>query len=168
MKKLPRYLYLVRVLQTNRISRMCVCVCVCVSDGVGWQAGDLGKSYNLSPKAVGWQNFLFLRGGQSLFYKSFNWLNKAHPRYRASLMAQTVKNLPSLQETWFNPRVRKIPLRREWLSTPVFLPGESYRQRSLVGYSPWDHKELDTTERLTLLLHYERLSAWLRVHQFKC
>ena len=67
MKKLPRYLYLVRVLQTNRINRVCVCMCVCVcvcvcvgvSDGVDWQAGDLGKSYNLSPKAVGWQNFLF-------------------------------------------------------------------------------------------------------------
>ena len=30
--------------------------------------------------------------------------------------------------------------------TPVLLPGESYGQRSLVGYSPWGHKELDTTE----------------------
>ena len=33
--------------------------------------------------------------------------------------------------------------------TPVFLPGESHRQRSLVGYSPWGRKELDTTEQLT-------------------
>ena len=33
--------------------------------------------------------------------------------------------------------------------TPVFLPGESHRQRSLAGYSPWGHKEPDTTERLT-------------------
>ena len=32
--------------------------------------------------------------------------------------------------------------------TPVFLPGESHGQRSLVGYSPWGHKELDTTEQL--------------------
>ena len=47
--------------------------------------------------------------------------------------------------------VRKIPWRREWLPTPVFLPGESHRQRSLVGYSPWGHEESDTTERLTLL-----------------
>ena len=39
-----------------------------------------------------------------------------------------------------------IPWRREWLPTPVFLPGESHEQRSLVGYSPWGHKELDTTE----------------------
>jgi len=42
--------------------------------------------------------------------------------------------------------VRKIPWRREWLPTPVFLPGEFYGQRSLVGYCPWDCKESDTTE----------------------
>ena len=52
----------------------------------------------------------------------------------------------------FNPWVRKISWRREWLPTPVFLPGESHGQRSLVGYSPWDHKESDRAERLTLSL----------------
>ena len=36
------------------------------------------------------------------------------------------------------------------MATPVFLPGESHGQRSLVGYSPWGHKESDLTERLTL------------------
>ena len=41
---------------------------------------------------------------------------------------------------------RKIPCRREWLPTPVFLLGESHGQRSLAGYSPWGHKELDMTE----------------------
>ena len=35
-----------------------------------------------------------------------------------------VKNPPAMQETWFDPWVEKIPWRREWLSTPVFLPGE--------------------------------------------
>ena len=49
----------------------------------------------------------------------------------------------------FNPWVRKIPWRRNWQSTPVFLPRESYGQRSLVGYSPWGHKESDTAEQLT-------------------
>ena len=39
--------------------------------------------------------------------------------------------------------------RRKWQPTPVFLPGESHGQRSLVGYSPWGRKESDTTERLT-------------------
>ena len=67
---------------------------------------------------------------------------------RASLVAYTVKNLPAMQETQFDPWVEKIPWRREWLPTAVFLPGESHGQRSLVGYSPWGCKELDTTEQL--------------------
>ena len=46
----------------------------------------------------------------------------------------------------FDPWVGKIPWRRKWQPTPVFLPGKSYRQRSLVGYSPWGLKESDTTE----------------------
>ena len=45
-------------------------------------------------------------------------------------------------ETW----VGKIPWRRPWQPTPVFLPGESHGQMSLVGFSPWGHKELDMTE----------------------
>ena len=48
----------------------------------------------------------------------------------------------------FNPWVRKILWRRKWQPTPVLLPGESHGQRSLVGYSPRGHKELDTTEQL--------------------
>ena len=40
----------------------------------------------------------------------------------------------------------KISWRRKWQLTPVFLPGKSHGQRNLVGYSPWGHKELDTTE----------------------
>ena len=46
----------------------------------------------------------------------------------------------------FHPSVGKIPLRREWQPAPVFLPGEFHGQRSLVGYSAWGGKELDTTE----------------------
>ena len=41
----------------------------------------------------------------------------------------------------FNHWVWKIPWKREWLPTPVFLPGESHGQRSLMGYSPWGPKE---------------------------
>ena len=48
--------------------------------------------------------------------------------------------------TGFDPWVRKIPWRRKWQPTPVFLPGKSHGQRSLVGYTLWGHKELDTTE----------------------
>ena len=46
------------------------------------------------------------------------------------------------------PWVRKIPWRKAWLPTLVFLPGEFHGQRSLVGYSLWGLKELDTTEQL--------------------
>ena len=49
----------------------------------------------------------------------------------------------------FDPWVGKFLWRREWKSTPVFLPGEFHGQRSLVSYSPWSHKESDMTERLT-------------------
>ena len=45
----------------------------------------------------------------------------------------------------FNPWFGKIPWRRKWQPTPVFLPGKSHGQRSLAGYSPWGHKELDMT-----------------------
>ena len=41
----------------------------------------------------------------------------------------------------FNPWVGKIPWRKKWQPTPVFLPGKSHGQRSLAGYSPWDCKE---------------------------
>ena len=51
-----------------------------------------------------------------------------------------------LKRCGFNPWVRKIPWRRAWQPTPVFLPGESHEQRSLADYSPWGRKELDTTE----------------------
>ena len=40
----------------------------------------------------------------------------------------------------------KIPWRREWLPTPVFLPGESHGQRSLAGCRPRGHEESDMTE----------------------
>ena len=38
--------------------------------------------------------------------------------------------------------------RRQWQPTPVLLPGKSHRQRGLVGCSPWDHQESNTTDRL--------------------
>ena len=60
-----------------------------------------------------------------------------------------VKNLPAIQETWIQSLVGKIPWKREWQPTALFLPGESHGQRTLVGYSPWHHKELDTAEPST-------------------
>ena len=51
----------------------------------------------------------------------------------------------------FNPWVGKISWKRAWQPIPVFLPGEFHGQRSLVSYSPWSHKELNTTERVSLI-----------------
>ena len=61
-----------------------------------------------------------------------------------------VKNPPvdegDINRGRFDPWVRKIPWRRVWQPTPIFLPAESHGERSLVGYRPWGHKELDTTK----------------------
>ena len=69
-------------------------------------------------------------------------------------MAQTVEsacnagwNLPG-----FDPWVGKIPWRRKWQPTPVFLPGKSHGQRSLAGYSPWGCKASHTTEKYSVLV----------------
>ena len=43
-----------------------------------------------------------------------------------------------------------FPWRREWLPTPVLWPGEFHGQRSLAGYIPWGHKEVDIIEQLSL------------------
>ena len=71
----------------------------------------------------------------------------------ASLVAQMVKKIClQYRRPGFDPLVGKIPQRKEWLLTPIFLPGEFHGQRSLVGYSPWGRKKLDMTKQLTFLL----------------
>ena len=52
-----------------------------------------------------------------------------------------VKSLPAVQETWVRSLRWEDPLEKTWQPTPVFLPGKSSGQRSLVGYRPWGHKE---------------------------
>ena len=62
------------------------------------------------------------------------------------LVAQKVKNPPAIEETQVGSLNWEDPRRREWLPTTLFLPRELHGQRSLAGYSPWGHKESDTTE----------------------
>ena len=60
-----------------------------------------------------------------------------------------VKNLPANTGDTrgrFYSWVRKILRSRKWKPTPLFLPGKSHGQRTLVGYYPWGHKEVDMTE----------------------
>ena len=66
-------------------------------------------------------------------------------------MAQMVRNPPTMQETRVQSLGGEDALEKGTAPTPVFLPGESHGQRSLVGYGPWGRKELDTTEQLILL-----------------
>ena len=104
---------------------VCVCVCVCARAHV----------------------CIWHHQGKALEKKIFR---LPFDTYRTSLVAQMVKNLSAEQQTWVQSLGGEDPCRREWQPNPVFLPGESYGQRSLAGYSPRGRKESDTAERLTL------------------
>ena len=68
-----------------------------------------------------------------------------------SLVAETVKRLPTMRETRFNSCIRKMPWRRKWHPTPVLLPGKSHGQRILVGYSHGVAKSQTQLSDFTLL-----------------
>ena len=65
-------------------------------------------------------------------------------QWRASLVAQQLRTCLQCRKHGSNPWVGKIPWRRAWQPTPVFLPGGSHRQRSLAGYSTWGCKTVKT------------------------
>ena len=86
--------------------------------------------------AVIWKKVPFPMGlPRWLSGKEFTWQCRRHRRHG------------------FDPWVKKIPWSRKWQPTTVFLPGRFHGQRSLVGYSPWFHKESDTTEQLSTQAH---------------
>ena len=64
----------------------------------------------------------------------------------SSPVAHLVKNLPAMQENWVRFLGQEDPLEEEMATRSSILPGESHGQKSLVGHSPWGHKESDTTE----------------------
>ena len=64
-------------------------------------------------------------------------------KQRAFLVAQWKESTCQCKRPMFNPWVRKIPWKRKWPPTPVFLLGKSHGLRSLAGYSPWGCKESD-------------------------
>ena len=66
-----------------------------------------------------------------------------------SLVAQMVKSLPAKRGTQVQSLGQEDPLRKKWQPTPVFLPGKSHGQRTLVRYGPWGPKKSDTTSRPT-------------------
>ena len=80
----------------------------------------------------------------------------------ASLVGQTVKNPPVMQETQVQSLGWKDPLEKEMATHSSILAGEFHGQRSLVNYSPRHHKELGTTEWLILLYDVKKLALYLR------
>ena len=115
------------------------------------------------------------RNRHSLSYFSLSFLNySTHPfmcplcaRYYVpgiSLVAEMIKNLPAMKETWVWSLDRKGPLEEEWQPTPVFLSGEFHGQRSLTGYSPCGHKELDMTKWRTCAKYCAK--DWLAVQRW--
>ena len=68
----------------------------------------------------------------------------------ASLVAQSVKSLLAMQETWVRSLVREDPLEKEMAThSNILQPEESHGWRSLAGYSLWGRKESDMTEQPT-------------------
>ena len=122
---------------------MCVCVCVCLcviflsceekelnkTTGKSLKSG-LGLLTVIEIKALSW----WLSG--SVIWTCF------------SLVAQIVEICLQCRRPGFDPWLRKIPWRREWQPIPVFLSGKSHGYRSLAGYSPWGHEDLDMTQGL--------------------
>jgi len=88
------------------------------------------------------------------------------PPLKDSLIAQTVKNLPAMQET----RVRSLgcedTLRRQWQSTPVFLHEEFHGQRSLVSCSPWSCKDQTWLTYTSTVSDKPNFSECFQNHQY--
>jgi len=99
-------------------------------------------------------NLLHYVGPQSIFISIIDILfplfreGLGNTAWATSLVAQMVKvSAYNAGDPW----VGKIPWRRKWQPTPIFLPGKSHGQRSLAGYSPWGCKESDMAERFHFL-----------------
>ena len=113
----------------NRLPILVFLGFLCGSAGIepAYYAGDLGLITGLGRSP-----------GEGIGYPPlYSW---------ASLVAQLVKNLPAMQETWVRSLGQEDPLEKGMEPTPVFFLGEFHGQRSLVGCSLWGHKESDMTE----------------------
>ena len=81
--------------------------------------------------------------------------------FGSSLVAQQVNHCLQCKRPRLNPWVGKIPWRREWLPTPVFLPGESLGQKNLACSTPWGHKVRLGWARFTSLLGEYSWFVWV-------
>ena len=70
---------------------------------------------------------------------------------------ESVSSAEDVRDVSSIPWSGKIPWRRKWQPTPVFSPEKSHGERSLVSYTLWSHKELDTTEQASRILSFSRV-----------
>ena len=107
--------------------------------------GHWGDALNKVDRQVpGIKEFIFQLVNIANSKKNFSNLGKHNPTDNFS--SGSAGKEPSCKRHSFDPWVRKIPWCRKWQTTPVFLPRQSGRQRSLAGYSSWSCKESGTTE----------------------
>ena len=103
-----------------------------------WKTDSLEKTLMLGKfdgrKRRGWQRMRWLDGIPTQWTWVWAGFGSMKPVGLQSVGLQKVGHDWVTELNWLN-------WRKEWQPTPVFLPGESHGQRSLVGYSPWDHKE---------------------------
>ena len=94
----------------------------------GWGSACVSVNHDKDVhQIVEWRMLTFLK----LSRPNLSFSTPSAPR--AYLLAQTVKSLPTVWETWFNPWVRKIPWRRKWQLTPISLPGKSHGRTTVHG-----------------------------------
>ena len=73
-----------------------------------------------------------------------------HPHMKATLVIQTIKNLPAVQQTWVQYLCQEDPLEKRMATHSSILAWRISWTENLAGYSPWGCKESDTSEQLTL------------------
>ncbi|XP_043737882.1 uncharacterized protein LOC122680493 [Cervus elaphus] len=104
-----------------------------------WIAGIVLPGCPLSSEIHIWRAGLDV--GRDILFNDMVGLPRWHSSKESTCQSR------SCRRPRFNPWVRKIPWRKKWQPTPVFLPGERHGQRSLGGCSPWGCKESDTAEQ---------------------
>ena len=109
-----------------------------------------GRVFNGRPGPVSEKHCCFLLFVIKLQFAFLAWLSAHSLGFPGDASGKKRKNHLPMQDKrdGFPPWVRKIPWRREWQPTSVFLPGKPRGLRSLAGCSLWGDKELDTTEHL--------------------
>ena len=99
---------------------------------LGFPCGSAGKESACNTGDPGSIPWLRRSPGEGIGYPlQYSW---------DSLVAETVKNMLAMRETWAQSLSWEDPWRREWLPTSAFLPGKSHGQKSLTDYSPWGRR----------------------------